>query len=278
MFLTSYPSSAIIKRMDKKYVVLNKEAGETPLALLDRFRGANSWVGDKKLTYAGRLDPMASGKMIVLVGEECKKKEEYLSLDKEYEFEILFGFSSDTGDVLGLVENEDDGASRAFDADELSVVTQKFIGEISLPYPAFSSKTVSGKPLFVWALEGRLNEIDIPLRESVIYKLSLKEARTISKEELRAEIFEKIAKVKPTPLSEGQQDFLGKDFRKKEILERWGAALNKASEKKFQIAKFVCIASSGTYMRTLATEIGKSLNTKTLAFSIHRTKIGEYQH
>ncbi|NOY35457.1 MAG: hypothetical protein GXP44_00825 [bacterium] len=257
--------------MEKKYVVLDKEIGETPLALMDRFRAENPWVGDKKLTYAGRLDPMASGKMIVLIGEECKNKEKYLALDKEYEFEVLFGFSTDTGDVLGLVESE---AVDVIGEDSLKTATRKFVGEISLPYPAFSSKTVQGKPLFAWALEGRLDEIEIPRRKSVIYKLSLEGSRTISKENLHSEIFGKIAKVGPAP-SGGREDFLGKDFRKQEILDKWEAALNKTNKKEFQIAKFVCACSSGTYMRTLAVEIGKCLGVKSLAFSIHRTKIGE---
>lgn len=263
--------------MNKKYVVLDKEIGETPLVLLDRFRVANSWVGDKKLTYAGRLDPMASGKMIVLIGEECKNKQKYLTLDKEYEYEVLFGFSSDTGDVLGLVEIGGGlPIAGAIGEDSLKNAIQKFVGEISLPYPAFSSKTVQGKPLFTWALEGRLDEIEIPRRESVVHKLSLESLRTISKENLSAEIFGKIAKVSPAPNGE-QNDFLGKDFRKQEILDKWGATLNKINKKEFQIAKFVCACSSGTYMRTLAVEIGKCLGLKALAFSIHRTKIGKHK-
>ncbi len=248
---------------------MNKDVGETPLALLERFRAANPWAGDKKLTYAGRLDPMASGKMIILIGEECKNKEKYLAFDKEYEFEVLFGFATDTGDVLGLVGGGE--APRFFSEEELENAARKFVGEISLPYPAFSSKTVQGKPLFAWALEDRLDEIEIPRRESVVYKLSLEDSRTILKEDLRTEIFGKIAKVGPA-LDNSRDDFYGKDFRKKEILDGWEAALNETNGEEFQIAKFLCACSSGTYMRTLAVEIGKSLGVKSLAFSIHRTK------
>ena len=55
------------------------------------------------MTYAGRLDPMASGVLLVLAGEETKNKDKYLGLDKEYDFEILFGFATDTYDILGKV-------------------------------------------------------------------------------------------------------------------------------------------------------------------------------
>ena len=80
----------------KKVIVLNKKEGETPLESLENFRAKNKKYQDVKMTYAGRLDPMASGVLLVLAGDETKNKEKYLNLDKEYEFEILFGFATDT--------------------------------------------------------------------------------------------------------------------------------------------------------------------------------------
>ncbi len=140
-----------------KYVVLDKKVGETPLFLAEKFRSENSWVGDKKLAYAGRLDPMASGKLLVLVGDECKRQEKYFALDKEYTFEVLLGFSSDTGDVLGMATQ--DKHSPTIPNDQLKGVTEKFTGNLSMPFPVYSSKTVKGKPLFLWTLENRLEEI-----------------------------------------------------------------------------------------------------------------------
>jgi tRNA U55 pseudouridine synthase TruB len=49
---------------------------------------------------------MAEGKMLVLAGETCKEREKYLGLDKEYIFEILLGFESDTKDILGIIKKE----------------------------------------------------------------------------------------------------------------------------------------------------------------------------
>ena len=45
--------------------------------------------GINKVCYCGRLDPMARGLVLLLVGDECKKMDDYLSTIKEYEFEIL---------------------------------------------------------------------------------------------------------------------------------------------------------------------------------------------
>jgi tRNA U55 pseudouridine synthase TruB len=45
---------------------LYKNVGETPLECLERFRVENSEYKDVPMTYAGRLDPMAEGVLIVL--------------------------------------------------------------------------------------------------------------------------------------------------------------------------------------------------------------------
>ncbi|MCE9548798.1 tRNA pseudouridine(55) synthase TruB, partial [Candidatus Nomurabacteria bacterium] len=83
----------------KKVIVLNKKEGETPLQALDKFRVKNKEYKYIKMTYAGRLDPMASGLLLALAGEETKNKEKYLKLKKEYDFEVLFGFATDTYDI-----------------------------------------------------------------------------------------------------------------------------------------------------------------------------------
>ena len=96
-----------------------KPAGFTPLEALEKLRtqkpelvGAKA-VGDgspgasralrEKMTYAGRLDPLAEGVMLVVTGEDIARKDEFLNLAKTYEVEVLFGLATDTGDVLGLV-------------------------------------------------------------------------------------------------------------------------------------------------------------------------------
>ncbi len=91
-----------------KYVVLNKKRGETPLELLHSWKieysKVNPLILTTPLSYAGRLDPMAEGKMLVLIGDECKKQSAYIKLDKEYEIEIVLDLKTDTGDVLGMAK------------------------------------------------------------------------------------------------------------------------------------------------------------------------------
>jgi len=257
----------------QKYVVLEKKVGETPLACIEDWRAAHPQLADVPLAYAGRLDPMASGKLLVLINTECRVQEKYHSLDKEYQFSVLFGISSDTGDVLGLIKE-----STIIKINEVSLkkICKKLIGEISLPYPIFSAKTVLGKPLHVWTVEKRLNEITIPTKHSKIYSLKVKQIR----QKTRGEIYSKISqKIETIPKVTDTSKALGNDFRRVDIRADWKRFMETGTATDiFTIADFSCICSSGTYMRTLATVIGEESGTTGLAYHIHRTRIGTYLH
>lgn len=259
--------------MNKTYTVIEKEVGETPLSAVEKWRSVHPDMRGVKLSYAGRLDPMASGKLLVLIGEECKRQKTYRDLDKQYTFEVLLGFESDTGDVLGMAER-DPHEHTLYTTTHLRKTARSLEGVVRLPFPHFSSKTIHGKPLFLWTLERKLHEIQIPIKTSRVYKLSLIEKKTVAKETVREEIFKKINSI---PNATDAPKKLGDDFRRQDIRERWNALLDASPETHFQIATFSCIASSGTYMRTLAEEIGKALGTKGLAYFIHRTHIGIYK-
>lgn len=273
----------------EKYVVLEKEVGETPLSCAEKWRAKHPEYQGVSLAYAGRLDPMASGKLLILIGDECKHQENYHGLDKEYKFSVLFGIESDSQDVMGRLhacpstslENErlasggfGRGDAGANESGLLMDIANSFIGTIELPYPIFSSKTVQGKPLHTWTMERRLDEIEIPTKESEIYRLEFTKLETINKKDLVAQALEKVNSVPPvTELRKA----LGNDFRRVDVRKDWDDILhNDSLPNEYQIVHFSCIASSGTYMRTLASEIAKKLGTCGLAWSIHRTHIGKY--
>jgi tRNA U55 pseudouridine synthase TruB len=238
---------------------------------------------------------MASGKLLVLVGEECKNKDRYLALDKTYEFSVLLGIGSDTHDVLGRLRTQ----SSTYDEDQpvtmkgkpwpsglerpelgltdlkeqLKQIAADLVGDIELPYPHFSSKTVQGKPLHMWTLEGRLDEINIPTKFSTIYSLELNSIETLSRTKVCGQAR---AKIDTIPEVTEQTKSLGNDFRRSDIRQDWEDIKNNPSlPTQYTIAHFTCSASSGTYMRTLAKLIGERLDpvVSSLAWSIHRTEI-----
>lgn len=254
------------------YVVLQKQVGETPLECAERWRAAHPQYADVPLAYAGRLDPMASGKLLVLIGDECKRQTTYHGLDKEYEFSVLLGISSDTGDVLGRLKTQT-SVPVVTEAD-LSATAVALQGEISLPYPHFSSKTVQGKPLHTWTLEGRLHEIEIPTLTSTIYELAFLFLTTGARTNVAAEA---LAKINTIPPVTDPRKALGNDFRRVDVRADWqNVAKSDTLPPEYHIASFRCVASSGTYMRSLAEVIATKLDTVGLAWHIHRPAIGVY--
>ena len=255
----------------QKYVIVEKEVGETPLATLERYRSHHLEYRGVPMAYAGRLDPMASGALLILIGEECKRQEQYHTLDKEYEFSVLFGVSSDTGDVLGRLvwgNRAPEVALRDF-----LRVARDFIGPITLPYPHFSSKTLRGKPLHTWTLENRLGEIDIPTYTATIYTLKLTARTYCTGESIANSALKKVERI--PPVTEASKE-LGRDFRRKDVRRDWEHFRQRHGTDRFAIGAFTCVCSSGLYMRSLAEVIAKEVGTKGLALSIHRTRIGRY--
>ena len=258
------------KKKLPRYTTIEKSVGETPLVALERVREKLKLASSIPLAYAGRLDPMASGKLLILIGDECKVQEKYHSFDKVYEVEILLGVTSDSGDVLGIVRSQEE--SIKVSEELVRKILQQNVGNISLPYPHFSSKTVKGKPLHTWALEKRLDEIEIPMKESRIYKISYRGLCTISKQEVLKTIREKIETI---PSVTDVRKALGADFRRDVVRDAWNK-IDMNTTESYQILSFTCVASSGSYMRSLSEKIAKELGTVGLAYSIHRTHIGKY--
>jgi tRNA pseudouridine55 synthase len=263
----------IVECMENVLVVY-KHIGETPLEVLERVRISKGLDPMLPMTYAGRLDPMAEGVLIVLIGEECKQKEKYLGLTKEYEVELLFGIGTDTGDLLGKIVatsdslnqqhniQYDDEIRRHIELRDMGEIIKKLEGKFVQEYPVFSSKTVAGEPLFALAKSGNLPET-LPTKEVEIFSIDLLEQREMSSEVLLDYIVENIAKVKG-------------DFRQEEIVSLWQDVLQ-GNNTLFPIVKIKVSCSSGTYMRALAERLGCALNIPALAFSIKRTRVGNIE-
>ena len=247
--------------METKVLTLYKNLGETPLECIGRFRLENPEYKEVKMTYLGRLDPMAEGLLLVLSGN-TKEREVYLSMDKAYEFEVLWGFNTDTYDCLGLVTSGQGQMPKKIEEripSLLDTIRNKKIQE----YPPYSSRTVEGKPLFEWARENRIEEIDVPSRGIKIFSIEHTDTRLVSKQELIKEIVGKINLVKG-------------DFRQEEIINKWSTVLNESREEHFLVSSFKASVSSGTYIRGIAHEMGEYFGDGALAFWIKRTRVGEY--
>ncbi len=236
---------------------LYKNLGETPLECIERFRMDNPNYKNTKMTYLGRLDPMAEGLMLVLAGN-TKRKNEYLEMDKTYEFEVMWGFETDTYDTLGIV------VQRKPQPTQLEKKMEGLLKEIGKKkvqvYPPYSSRTVGGKPLFLWARENKIEEIEIPTRGIKIFSIEHTDTRIVNGKDLLEKINRKI-------------DLVKGDFRQSEIKHCW--SINLFPEDMVLLSTFKSDVSSGTYIRSLAKEMGEILGCGGLAFSIKRTRMGD---
>lgn len=237
-----------------------KRRGETPLECLKRLQRAYPELAKESLTYAGRLDPLAEGVLLVLVGEEAKRKDLYLDLKKTYRFQVLFGFSTDTYDVAGTLDSV---ADLRVPHIELMELISKLPGSWEEPYPPYSSKPVLGRPLFQWAREGKLSEIDIPLHTVCVYKSMLRHSESVTGAQVLEEVKQALR-------------LLTGDFRQEDIRASWEEVLRLRSSNLYDLATIEIECSRGTYVRSIAHDLGQALNIPALAYHIVRTSVGFY--
>jgi tRNA pseudouridine(55) synthase len=243
--------------------LIYKNLGETPHEAILRYKKDHPEHKDLTMTYAGRLDPMAEGVLLVLSDDLVFEKDKYLDLPKTYEFEILWGFETDTLDMLGIVTRNSFESTNFPIGDAMKEYLNKAIGKFEQIYPVYSSRPVNGKSLFQWAREGRISEIDIPKHEVELYEAEYLSRRTISKQDLLKDIEHKVGLVQG-------------DFRQKEILEKWQWVLKDNKSEEFEIDKVKVVVSSGFYIRQFVHDIAESFGSKAVTFHIKRAKIGDY--
>lgn len=249
--------------MSSKVFNIYKKQGQTPLSCIKELKKSKPELNDLPMTYAGRLDPLAEGVLLLLVGDECHKKDEYLSLSKEYEVEILFGFTTDTYDLMGKVLEHKIPVKELIKKSAIEKIIPMFIGKIKQAYPPYSSRTVNGKPLFKWARENRLNEIEIPTHRVVVNEIEIIKEKEILGRDLLQKLKDNISKV------EG-------DFRQEEILALWESELKNKNNEKYYTVTLKISCGSGFYVRVLAHDLGQKIGLPSIALKIVRTKVGEY--
>ena len=237
---------------------LYKPMGWTPLETIKALKTIRPDLKETPMTYAGRLDPMAEGVLIVLSGEDRFHRDNYLTYDKIYRATFLLGFCSDSLDILGRIEK----TSNNFDIDKILQQIKKLQGTHLLPFPIYSSYKVQGKPLHWWAQQNRLQEITIPEKEMAV--IHVREEKIERKEscEILTTILHRIRNVKG-------------DFRQEEIKKDWEEML--ASEQKLIITSVTFEVTSGTYIRSLAQKLGEDLGCGALLLHLERIQVGPYK-
>lgn len=196
-------------------VNLDKPAGLTSRRAMEQ---AGRALKTKKAGHAGTLDPIATGVLLVCLGEATKISSYLLDLEKEYTATLRLGQRTDTLDMEGEVVETADFSHVT--EESVREALKKFTGEIEQVPPMYSALKHEGQPLYKLARKGV--EIERRARKVQIYELEL---------------------------TGFEPPHVG--------------------------IRVVC--SKGTYIRTLADDIGMALGTLAHITELRRTRIGHFK-
>lgn len=153
---------------------LEKERAD--LARIDKSNGYNRNRKHKrlrmvKLGHGGTLDPMATGVLIVGVGNGTKDLPRFLGCTKTYEATVLFGAATDTYDVMGkvLAKAPYGHVTRQTVEDALAA----FRGKIMQRPPIYSALRIEGKHFYEYAREGKELPKEIQERPMEVTELEI---------------------------------------------------------------------------------------------------------
>ena len=146
-------------------LLLDKPVGISSNAALQQ---AKRTLGAAKAGHAGTLDPLASGLLIVLLGEATKLAALLMEGEKEYLATLKLGEKTRTGDAEGEVLERKPFAGGE---GQIRAVLERFKGEIRQVPPMHSALKRAGVPLYALARRGE--SVERPARSVTIHDLSV---------------------------------------------------------------------------------------------------------
>jgi len=156
--------------MQNGFILLDKPTNITSRAAAAKVA---RMFGTKKFGFIGTLDPMASGLLIIALGEATKMipllertANHRPPAAKEYLFSIQWGIETDTGDITGNVTKE---GGRIPTKDGIADALTALTGEYEQMPPAFSAKKIDGVPAYKLARKGKA--VELSPKKITIYEL-----------------------------------------------------------------------------------------------------------
>ena len=135
--IADYPEG-IVLAVDKPYRWTSADViRKLKYAAIKHFGKKNLKVG-----HAGTLDPLATGVLLVCIGNACKRAQELQDHDKEYIARIRFGATTPSYDLEKEVDRR--FPYEHITADAVRAALPAFLGEQEQVAPLFSAKSVDG--------------------------------------------------------------------------------------------------------------------------------------
>jgi tRNA pseudouridine55 synthase len=255
-------------------LIINKPAGITSHDVVAR---ARKILQTKKIGHTGTLDPFATGVLVLLIGKATRLAQFLDKDEKEYVATVRLGFETDSGDLTGMrteevprPKSQDSGQellNKTFEkpsVEEIENVLKEFRGEILQTPPMFSAKKIEGKKLYELARKGIEIERE-PVRVE-IFELELLSDVGIMQ-------LSKQLKVDSSELKVGRDRHDVGTLSGQLKVDSFQLKVGRD----YQDIGIRVVCSAGTYIRTLAQDIGRKLKTGAHLSALRRTRAGKFR-
>lgn len=210
-----------------------------------------------KVGHAGTLDPLATGVLLVCIGDACKKAQMLQDHDKEYIAGIRFGATTPSYDLEKEVDRR--FPFEHISADAVRAALPAFLGEQEQVAPLLSAKSVDGVRAYELARKlyrsGRLDELDAAAMDT------LQRSRIVISELELLSFGEASAPAAAAP--DGSAS----------------ARINVADTSALGLpeARVRIACSKGTYIRAFARDLGEALGSGAHLSSLVRSRSGAFR-
>lgn len=147
------------------FLCIDKPLGPSSFAVTSAVR---KQLKLKKTGHVGTLDPMASGLLVIALGESTRLIQYLPSEPKEYLFTVRFGMITDTLDSEGKITDSCDVFPRK---EQIKGALSSFMGEQQQTPPLFSAVKIAGTPAYKLARKGK--DVALKSRTIAIHSLEL---------------------------------------------------------------------------------------------------------
>ncbi len=275
------PSGFTMNQIIKKYLKDND----------NKHVSRNGTIKISKVCFAGRLDPMARGEILLLFNDECKKINHYKNFTKTYQFEIILGIQTTSDDPLGIIKkidkidkidkiekidkidkiekidkvdemNENKSSKNVLDSSTLTKLKNQIL-DIGQPktffqkFHNYSSKCLNGQPLWYYAKNNI--DIELPTHEVTIYDFNIFDIKKYKFLEWKKNIIEQIKTIDSSC-----------EFNQTLIIEQWTNL--EMDEFMYSIPCEIKV-STGFYVRQFVNDLINITQMSLLTYDINRIKI-----
>lgn len=204
-----------------------------------------------KVGHAGTLDPLATGILLVCIGPATRKAEELQASAKQYLAGVSFGATTPSYDLEKEIDRRysTEGISSA----SIETLLPSFIGEQEQIAPLFSAKSVDGVRAYETAR--KLYKQGLSVEDTGILQ-----ANRVTIYDLRLESFDPEARLQNSAPQE----------------ERFRIKVADVSSENLPTATIRVDCSKGTYIRSLARDLGEALGSGAFLSSLRRTRNGGF--